>query len=90
MERWTATPALVMQLSLFADQLYLQPYDDYVRLCRHLRILFTHNSGSRPCRAEIERTHMGRILAGGVLTQQDFFTEEEGDFDDGDDDEMDL
>jgi len=44
MDRWVAPRSLVMQLNLFAGQLYLQDYDEYIRLCRYLGLLFTEKS----------------------------------------------
>ncbi|KAK3937045.1 hypothetical protein QBC46DRAFT_320431 [Diplogelasinospora grovesii] len=41
---WTAPPsALVMQLNLFAGQLYLRTYDEYVCLCRYLGLSYQEN-----------------------------------------------
>ncbi|KAK4459473.1 hypothetical protein QBC42DRAFT_299412 [Cladorrhinum samala] len=102
------SPELVMQLNLFAGQLYLRSYDEYKRLCRHLGLAYTANEDEdsavppdgfvgrkkypgcefdaspvaflnkvyndirRDCMGGIEKTHMGRILAGDMLTEDDF------------------
>jgi hypothetical protein len=98
---WTAPPELVMQLNLFAGQLYLRSYAEYVRLCRYLGLAYVENGGDevvapdgfvgrrgypecefgaspvaflaevykrvrRDC-VGIERTHIGRVLAGEIL-----------------------
>jgi hypothetical protein len=42
-EEWQAPPELVMQLNLFAGQLYLRDYGEYVRLCRYLGLAYTEN-----------------------------------------------
>ncbi|KAK4153473.1 hypothetical protein C8A00DRAFT_33763 [Chaetomidium leptoderma] len=105
---WEEAPPmeLVMQLNLFAGQLYLRSYDEYVRLCRYLGLVYTENRGDevvaqdgfvgkkrypecqfdasplaflaevykkirRDC-VGIEKTHMGKILAGEILTERDF------------------
>lgn len=100
---------LVTQLNLFAGQLYLRTYDDYVRLCRYLGLSYRENEGEtevgpggfvgraggpeygqckfaqspvpflgvlfrrirRDC-LDIEKTHMGRVLSGDILTEKDF------------------
>lgn len=104
---------LVTQLNLFAGQLYLRTYDDYVRLCRFLGLSYSENEGDddiaadgfvgraaaggtgtdygeckfeqspvgflsvlfkrirRDC-PDIEKTHMGRVLAGEILRECDF------------------
>ncbi|EAQ83711.1 hypothetical protein CHGG_10115 [Chaetomium globosum CBS 148.51] len=102
-------PELVMQLNLFAGQLYLRSYAEYVRLCRYLGLSYTENEGDEDIAADgfvgraggegyeecgfesspvgflnvlfkrirrdcldIEKTHMGRILAGEILRERDF------------------
>lgn len=103
------SPELVMQLNLFAGQLYLRSYGEYVRLCRYLGLSYRENEGDadvaadgfvgrkggpeyegcpfasspvaflgvlykrirRDC-VDIEKTHMGRILAGQILRERDF------------------
>ncbi|KAK3987282.1 hypothetical protein QBC44DRAFT_127707 [Cladorrhinum sp. PSN332] len=101
-------PELVMQLNLFAGQLYLRSYDEYKRLCRYLGLAYTANEDEdaavppdgfvgrkkygpecefesspvpflsrvynirRDWMGGIEKTHMGRILAGEILTEKDF------------------
>ncbi|KAK0715939.1 hypothetical protein B0H67DRAFT_645624 [Lasiosphaeris hirsuta] len=106
---WEAPPDLVMQLNLFAGQLYLRSYDEYQRLCGYLGLVYTENDDeatavppdgfvgkkkypecefeSSPvaflakvyneirgdCVGGIEKTHMGKILAGDILTEKDFF-----------------
>ncbi|KAK4182710.1 hypothetical protein QBC35DRAFT_546309 [Podospora australis] len=116
---WTAPPPeLIMQLNLFAGQLYLRNYTEYVRLCRYLGLSFTENRGDiqigvdgfvgrrggegyavcpfeqspvaflsalfkrirRHC-MDIEKTHMGRILAGGILSPRDFVDQNENEND---------
>ncbi|KAK4449026.1 hypothetical protein QBC34DRAFT_351713 [Podospora aff. communis PSN243] len=105
---WEAPLDLVMQLNLFAGQLYLRSYDEYKRLCRYLGLSYEENRdkeaaippdgfvGKRKdsdCRFEespvaflakvyheirgdcvggAEKTHMGKILAGEILTEKDF------------------
>ncbi|KAK0723613.1 hypothetical protein B0T26DRAFT_811927 [Lasiosphaeria miniovina] len=105
-------PELIMQLNLFAGQLYLRSYQHYVALCRYLGLSYTENRGDEEiaadgfvrrkegeyagCRFEtspimflnvliqklrrdrmgIEKTHMGKILAGEILTEKDFPKEE--------------
>lgn len=105
---WEASPELVMQLNLFAGQLYLRSYDEYKRLCRYLGLAYmanededaavppdgfvgrrkypeckfwsspveflskVYNDIRRDCMGGIEKTHMGRILAGEMLTEDDF------------------
>ncbi|KAK4160024.1 hypothetical protein QBC43DRAFT_326010 [Cladorrhinum sp. PSN259] len=106
---WEAHPDLVMQLNLFAGQLYLASYEEYKRLCRFLGLAYTANKDEdaevpsdgfvgrrkygeeckfesspvaflsklyndirRDCMGGIEKTHMGKILAGGILTEEDF------------------
>ncbi|KAK3323063.1 hypothetical protein B0H66DRAFT_515810 [Apodospora peruviana] len=103
---WAAPEQLVMQLNLFAGQLYLRDYGEYVRLCRYLGLAYMENKGEevvapdgfvgrrgyRDCKFEvspipfltevykkirrdcvsIEKTHMGRILSGEILTEADF------------------
>ncbi|VBB80720.1 Putative protein of unknown function [Podospora comata] len=113
LEKWTPPPELIMQLNLFAGQLYLRSYEEYVRMCRYLGLSFTENKSDgsdgvvvgadgfvgraggkgyedcpfeespvgflsvlykrlrRDC-ANIDRTHMGTVLAGGILTEKDF------------------
>ncbi|KAK4175214.1 hypothetical protein QBC36DRAFT_355360 [Triangularia setosa] len=124
LEEWTAPPELIMQLNLFAGQLYLRSYEEYVRMCEYLGLSYTENKsdgsdgvvvgadgfvgraggkGYENCPFEkspvgflsvlykrlrrdctnIDRTHMGTILAGGILTKRDF----EGVDDGGDDDD---
>ncbi len=109
---WTAPAGLVMQLNLFAGQLYLGSYVEYVRLCRYLGLAYTENEGVEAvaqdgfvgkklypeCEFEsspvaflaevykkirrdcvgIEKTHMGKILAGQILTETDFEGAAEG------------
>ncbi|KAK4155980.1 hypothetical protein C8A00DRAFT_41452 [Chaetomidium leptoderma] len=107
-------PALVVQLNLFAGQLYLRSYGAYVDLCRFLGLAYTENEGEADVPADgfvgaqaagggrrggyeecefeaspvaflgvlfktvrrdclgIGKTHMGRILAGEILTERDF------------------
>lgn len=116
---WRPTPdSLITQLNLFAGQLYLRNYAEYVRMCRYLGLSYTKNSGEEKvgqdgfvgkgvmypeCRfgtspvgflrglvgvrrdcAEVERTHMGRVLVGGVLGIGDF---EEGEEEEGEEEE---
>ncbi|KAK0613589.1 hypothetical protein B0T14DRAFT_591458 [Immersiella caudata] len=105
---WEAPRDLVMQLNLFAGQLYLRSYDEYKRLCGYLGLAYTENEdqetavppdgfvGQRKypnCKFELspvaflakvyheirgdcvggmEKTHMGKILAGEILTERDF------------------
>ncbi|KAK3374532.1 hypothetical protein B0T24DRAFT_577590 [Lasiosphaeria ovina] len=104
---WEAPQDLVMQLNLFAGQLYLRSYDEYKRMCRYLGLVYTKNEDqdtavspdgfvgkkkypecefeSSPvaflakvyeirgdCVGGIEKTHMGKILAGEILTEKDF------------------
>lgn len=105
-------PELVMQLNLFAGQLYLRSYKHYVALCRYLGLSYKKNEGDEvieadgfvgrrdgeyaACRFEtspvmflsvlfktirrdcmgIEKTHMGKILAGEILTEKDFVEED--------------
>lgn len=105
-------PELIMQLNLFAGQLYLRSYQHYVALCRYLGLSYMENRGDKEiaadgfvrrkegeyagCRFEtspimflnvliqklrrdcmgIEKTHMGKILAGEILTEKDFPEEE--------------
>ncbi|KAK3293166.1 uncharacterized protein B0H64DRAFT_327170 [Chaetomium fimeti] len=119
-------PELVTQLNLFAGQLYLRSYADYVRLCRYLGLSYRENEGEEEIAADgfvgraggegyedcefesspvgvlnvlfkrirrdcldIEKTHMGRILAGEILREKDFEgvdvkMEDDDDADDGD------
>lgn len=42
-EGWQAPLQLVTQLNLFAGQLYLRDYEEYVRLCRYLGLAYTEN-----------------------------------------------
>ncbi|KAK0710370.1 hypothetical protein B0T21DRAFT_454868 [Apiosordaria backusii] len=113
LEEWTAPAELIMQLNLFAGQLYLRSYEEYVRMCRYLGLSYTENKsdgsdgvvvgadgfvgraggeGYENCPFEkspvgflsvlykrlrrdctnIDRTHMGMVLAGGILTEKDF------------------
>ncbi|KAH6623091.1 hypothetical protein F5144DRAFT_623147 [Chaetomium tenue] len=102
-------PELVTQLNLFAGQLYLRSYAEYVRLCRYLGLSYRENEGDEEIAADgfvgraggegyeycgfesspvgflnvlfkrirrdcldIEKTHMGRILAGEILRERDF------------------
>jgi hypothetical protein len=105
---WEAPRELVMQLNLFAGQLYLRSYDEYKRVCKYLGLSYTENKdeetavppdgfvGKRKyaacefedspvafltkvyneirndCVGGMEKTHMGRILAGEILTERDF------------------
>ncbi|KAK4220947.1 hypothetical protein QBC38DRAFT_155242 [Podospora fimiseda] len=105
---WKAPRELVMQLNLFAGQLYLRDFEEYTRLCRYLGLAYTANDDDevavpldgfvgrrrypecefesspvsflsklfnnirRDCMGGIEKTHMGRILAGEILTEKDF------------------
>lgn len=104
---WAAPRSLILQLNLFAGQLYLRSYDDYVHLCRYLGLTYTENTGSEVIAADgfvgrhpgneecefesspvaflnvvfknirrdsvgIEKTHMGRILAGEILRREEF------------------
>lgn len=105
------SPDLVMQLNLFAGQLYLRSYKHYVALCRYLGLSYKENEGSETIAADgfvgkregeyagcqfetspvmflsvlfktirrdctgIEKTHMGKILAGEILTEKDFAEE---------------
>ena len=98
-------PELIMQLNLFAGQLYLRSYQHYVALCRYLGLSYTENGGDEEiaadgfvrrkegeyagCRFEtspvtflhvliqkLRRDRMGIILAGEVLTEEDFPGEE--------------
>lgn len=111
---------LMVQLNLFAGQLYLKSADEYAQLCRMLRlsreeatkgvkldpdgfILTTANSGlasdiirtstftqspvrflnlfliksRRDCQA-IEKTHLGKILSGALLRDEDFDEDDDG------------
>jgi hypothetical protein len=43
---WTVSKVLVMQLNLFAGQLYLRIYEDYIQLCRYLGLAHESNDGS--------------------------------------------
>jgi len=105
---WEAPRDLVMELNLFACQLYLRSYDEYKSLCKYLGLAYTENKdpetavppdgfvgkrkypecefGSSPvaflaklyngirgdCVGGLEKTHMGKILAGEILTETDF------------------
>ena len=102
-ENWTAPSELVMQLNLFAGQLYIKTYQDYVDLCGYLGLSCRENEGDEEiaadgflgarseCRfqsspvaflkaaynirrdhVDIGKTHMGRILAGEILSEKDF------------------
>ncbi|KAK3689059.1 hypothetical protein B0T22DRAFT_513134 [Podospora appendiculata] len=95
-EDWIAPRALVMQLNLFAGQLYLRNYDEYVQLCWYIGItpdgFVGKRLGYRECVFDsspitflnvifkkirrdcvsIEKTHLGRILAGEILLEKDF------------------
>ncbi|GAB1314704.1 ubiquitinyl hydrolase 1 [Madurella fahalii] len=96
----------VMQLNLFAGQLYLRCYREYLRLCRHLGLAHAANNKDdviapngfigkqaypecefdaspvaflddmykkiRNDGVGIDKTHMGRIFAGDILTFDDF------------------
>ncbi|KAG7289873.1 hypothetical protein NEMBOFW57_006250 [Staphylotrichum longicolle] len=43
---WPTPPdSLITQLNLFAGQLYLRNYAEYVRMCRYLGLSYTKNSG---------------------------------------------
>ncbi|KAB5513475.1 hypothetical protein GE09DRAFT_1266739 [Coniochaeta sp. 2T2.1] len=42
---WAPAPELVMQLNLFAGQLYFRSCGEYVRLCRYLGLAYTENKG---------------------------------------------
>ncbi|KAK0630434.1 hypothetical protein B0T17DRAFT_589950 [Bombardia bombarda] len=46
-KEWTAPPALVMQLNLFAGQLYLGSYLEYMQLCRYLGLSYKENKGDK-------------------------------------------
>ncbi|KAL2186630.1 hypothetical protein L209DRAFT_711026 [Thermothelomyces heterothallicus CBS 203.75] len=49
----TTTPKeLITQLNLFAGQLYLRTYDDYVRLCRYLGLSYRENEGDTDIAAD--------------------------------------
>ncbi|KAK3346903.1 hypothetical protein B0T25DRAFT_613574 [Lasiosphaeria hispida] len=108
---WAAPAELIMQLNLFAGQLCLRSYGEYVRLCRYLGLSYTENENEEKISADgfvgtklfpecefqtspvaflnavckrirrdcmgIEKTHMGRILAGEILTARDFPDEED-------------
>ncbi|KAL2192964.1 hypothetical protein P885DRAFT_64434 [Corynascus similis CBS 632.67] len=54
---------LVTQLNLFAGQLYLRTYDDYVRLCRFLGLSYSENEGDDDIAAD---GFVGRAAAGGT------------------------
>jgi hypothetical protein len=45
-------PELVMQLNLFAGQLYLRSYTEYVRLCRYLGLSYRENDGDAEVAAD--------------------------------------
>ncbi|KAK4182801.1 hypothetical protein QBC35DRAFT_395228 [Podospora australis] len=45
-------PELITQLNLFAGQLYLRSYDEYVQLCRYLGLSYTENDGDRDIAAD--------------------------------------
>ena len=40
---WEAPQDLVMQLNLFAGQLYLRSYDEYKRVCRYIGLAYVAN-----------------------------------------------
>jgi len=105
---WEPPPELVMQLNLFAGQLYLRSYNEYKRVCGYLGLAYAENEdeetavppdgfvGKRrypqcsfdsspvaflakvyheirgDCVGGAEKTHMGKILAGEILTERDF------------------
>ncbi|KAF8861162.1 hypothetical protein BDZ45DRAFT_671975 [Acephala macrosclerotiorum] len=105
---WTAPRSGIVQLNLFAGQLYLRSYAEYTKLCDFLGLSYHANNSSetnidpdgfvgrslanancaftkspipflrvlmtkicRDCR-DISKTDIGRILAGQVLTEEDF------------------
>ncbi|KAK1760199.1 hypothetical protein QBC47DRAFT_427171 [Echria macrotheca] len=43
---WAVPKVLVMHLNLFAGQLYLRTYEDYIQLCRYLGLAHQSNDGS--------------------------------------------
>ncbi|KAK0717722.1 hypothetical protein B0T26DRAFT_802777 [Lasiosphaeria miniovina] len=49
---WAASPELIMQLNLFAGQLCLASYSEYVRLCRFLGLAYTLNTGGMDIAAD--------------------------------------
>ncbi|KAG7294014.1 hypothetical protein NEMBOFW57_004075 [Staphylotrichum longicolle] len=57
---WTAPRELVMQLNLFAGQLYLPSYGEYVRLCRYLGLAYAENAGE-------EAVAMDGFVGGGGM-----------------------
>ncbi|RYP49659.1 hypothetical protein DL768_004701 [Monosporascus sp. mg162] len=110
---WTSPPkSLILQLNLFAGQLYFEDMTEYKETCAFLGLSCVPNDGSvtvRPdgfvgqgtiyprCRftqsptaflrvvmsnirrecQDISRTHVGRMLAGEILTESDFHTNAE-------------
>ena len=103
---WEAPRDLVLQLNLFAGQLYFDNFDDYKATCAYLGLSYTPNQGDsaaaldgfvgqtqypgcsftrsptsflqfimanvRRDRQDISKTHVGRMLAGEILTEDDF------------------
>ncbi len=104
---WTAPRRAIMQLNIFAGQLYLRSYDEYTQLCSYLGVSHRENTGDeaipvdgfigrqagnlectftssplsflddlyRRIRGDcldIGETHMGKILAGEILVEDEF------------------
>ena len=107
-DSWTPPPpALILQLNLFAGQLYFEDVGEYRETCAFLGLSYRPNNGSttvkvdgfvgkgalypacrftqspvaflrvvmagirRDCQ-DISKTHVGRMLAGEILTENDF------------------
>ncbi|RYP74662.1 hypothetical protein DL771_002928 [Monosporascus sp. 5C6A] len=107
---WTSPPkSLILQLNIFAGQLYFEDMTEYKDTCAFLGLSCVPNDGSVTVRADgfvgqgtlyprcrftqsptaflrvvmsnirrdcqdISRTHVGRMLAGEILTESDFHT----------------
>ncbi|RYP15918.1 hypothetical protein DL767_010263 [Monosporascus sp. MG133] len=107
---WTSPPkSLILQLNIFAGQLYFEDMTEYKETCAFLGLSCVPNDGSVTVRADgfvgkgtlypqcrftqsptaflrvvmsnirrdcqdISRTHVGRMLAGEILTESDFHT----------------
>ncbi|RYP24740.1 hypothetical protein DL765_000286 [Monosporascus sp. GIB2] len=108
---WTPPPkSLILQLNIFAGQLYFEDMTEYKETCAFLGLSYVPNDGSVTVRADgfvgkgtlypqcrftqspsaflrvvmsnirrecqdISRTHVGRMLAGEILSESDFNTD---------------
>ncbi|KAK3386119.1 hypothetical protein B0H63DRAFT_544726 [Podospora didyma] len=66
---WDAPQDLIMQLNLFAGQLYFASYEEYVRLCRFLGLTYQPNQSSHDEDGGVDMEEEGEQTASATAAQ---------------------